>query len=120
MILYQLRYDHITSDVGLNPRSSWAKWHFLSILTTAEHITANYQQPRDIDSICIKDIMNQDILHCYKAKEKYRGVFEIQKSGDKTSSGEIGLEIGLNARIDISLPISNLAAKYKVCRSQDL
>ena len=28
-----------------------------------------------------------------KAKEKYRGVFEIQKSGDKTSSGEIGLDI---------------------------
>ena len=29
----------------------------------------------------------------YKAKEKYRGVFEIQRSGDKTSSGEIGLDI---------------------------
>ena len=28
-----------------------------------------------------------------QAKEKYRGVFEIQKSGDKTSSGEIGLDI---------------------------
>ena len=28
-----------------------------------------------------------------EAKEKYRGVFEIQKSGDKTSSGEIGLDI---------------------------
>ena len=32
-----------------------------------------------------------------KAKEKYRGVFEIQKSGDKTSSGEIGLDIGTHA-----------------------
>ena len=32
-----------------------------------------------------------------KAKEKYRGVFEIQKSGDKTSSGEIGLEIRTHA-----------------------
>ena len=31
------------------------------------------------------------------AKEKYRGVFEIQKSGDKTSSGEIGLEIRTHA-----------------------
>ena len=30
---------------------------------------------------------------CWKAKEKYRGVFEIQRSGDKTSSGEIGLDI---------------------------
>ena len=33
----------------------------------------------------------------HKAKEKYRGVFEIQKSGDKTSSGEIGLYIRTHA-----------------------
>ena len=33
----------------------------------------------------------------YKAKEKYRGIFEIQKSGDKTSSGEIGLDIRTHA-----------------------
>ena len=32
-----------------------------------------------------------------KQKEKYRGVFEIQKSGDKTSSGEIGLDIRTHA-----------------------
>ena len=32
-----------------------------------------------------------------KAKEKYRGVFEIRKSGDKTSSGEIGLDIRTHA-----------------------
>ena len=32
-----------------------------------------------------------------KAKEKYQGVFEIQKSGDKTSSGEIGLDIRTHA-----------------------
>ena len=32
-----------------------------------------------------------------KAKEKYRGIFEIQKSGDKTSSGEIGLDIRTHA-----------------------
>ena len=35
-------------------------------------------------------------LH-FKAKEKYRGVFEIQWSGDKTSSGEIGLDIRTHA-----------------------
>ena len=29
------------------------------------------------------------IIYLNEAKEKYRGVFEIQKSGDKTSSGEI-------------------------------
>ena len=33
----------------------------------------------------------------WEAKEKYRGVFEIQKSGDKTSSGEIGLDIRTHA-----------------------
>ena len=32
-----------------------------------------------------------------EAKEKYRGMFEIQKSGDKTSSGEIGLDIRTHA-----------------------
>ena len=33
----------------------------------------------------------------FKAKEKYRVVFKIQKSGDKTSSGEIGLDIRTHA-----------------------
>ena len=33
----------------------------------------------------------------YRAKEKYRGVFEIQRSGDKRSSGEIGLDIRTHA-----------------------
>ena len=33
----------------------------------------------------------------YKAKEKYRGMFEIQKSGDKTSSGEIDIDIRTHA-----------------------
>ena len=33
----------------------------------------------------------------FQAKEKYRGMFEIQKSGDKTSSGEIGLDIRIHA-----------------------
>ena len=36
-------------------------------------------------------------VHLYhkqsEAKEKYRGMFETQKSGNKTSSGEIGLDI---------------------------
>ena len=32
-----------------------------------------------------------------QTKEKYRGVFEIQKSGGKTSSGEIGLDIRTHA-----------------------
>ena len=32
-----------------------------------------------------------------QAKEKYRGMFENEKSGDKTRSGEIGLDIRTNA-----------------------
>ena len=32
-------------------------------------------------------------MTCLKAKEKYRRMFEIQKSGDKTSSGQIHLDI---------------------------
>ena len=35
--------------------------------------------------------------HIFEAKEKYRGVFEIQRSGDKTNSGEIGLDIRTHA-----------------------
>ena len=30
-------------------------------------------------------------VKCVNAKQKYRGMFETQKSGNKTSSGEIGL-----------------------------
>ena len=33
----------------------------------------------------------------FKANEKDRGMFEIRKSGDKTSSGEIGLHIRTHA-----------------------
>ena len=33
----------------------------------------------------------------YEAKEKYRGMFENQKSGNKTRSGEIGLDIRTHA-----------------------
>ena len=39
----------------------------------------------------------QDSLILNQANEKYRGMFEIQKSGDKTSSGEIGLDIRTHA-----------------------
>ena len=39
-----------------------------------------------------------NLSHLYhNAKEKYRGMFEIQNSGDKTSSGEIGLDIRTHA-----------------------
>ena len=35
--------------------------------------------------------------YLFQAKEKYRGMFEIQKSGNMTSSGEIGLDIRTHA-----------------------
>ena len=41
--------------------------------------------------------MTGKVSTTYEAKEKYRGMFEIQKSGDKTSSGEIGLDITAHA-----------------------
>ena len=45
----------------------------------------------------VKDYACFHSQDCIEAKEKYRGVFEIQKSGDKTSSGEIGLDIRTHA-----------------------
>ena len=42
-------------------------------------------------------ILRQSIIYIEGAKEKYRGVFEIQRSGDKTSSGKIGLDIRTHA-----------------------
>ena len=38
-----------------------------------------------------------DRISSMEAKEKYRGMFETQKSGNKTSSGEIGLDIRTHA-----------------------
>ena len=38
----------------------------------------------------------KDIFHL-EAKQKCRGMFETQKSGNKTSSGEIGLDIRTHA-----------------------
>ena len=37
------------------------------------------------------------ILYLNEAEEGYRGMFEIQKSGNKISSGEIGLDIRTHA-----------------------
>ena len=42
---------------------------------------------------CEIEILKDSGERDFKAKEKYRGMFEIQKSEDKTSSGEIGLDI---------------------------
>ena len=53
---------------------------------------------RDMDWTCLGLLSRwKKVCRVYWAKEKYRGVFEIQKSGDKTSSGEIGLDIRTHA-----------------------
>ena len=46
---------------------------------------------------CLKLTTEKQSDKQHKAKEKYRGMFEIQMSGDKTSSGEIGLDIKTHA-----------------------
>ena len=42
-------------------------------------------------------LATRSMIRINGAKEKYRGVFEIQRSGDKTSSGEICLDIRTHA-----------------------
>ena len=38
-----------------------------------------------------------DYRTLYEAKEKFRGMFEFQRSGDKTSLGKIGIDIRKHA-----------------------
>ena len=49
----------------------------------------------EFDSIWMFEAIG--LTYCIESKREYRGVFEIQKSGDKTSSGEIGLDIRTHA-----------------------
>ena len=44
-----------------------------------------------------KSLLYTVLFYLFEAKEKYRGMFEIQKSGDERSSGEIGLDIRTHA-----------------------
>ena len=43
--------------------------------------------------IVLNNTLSGGSFHILEAKQKYRGMFETQKSGNKTSSGEIGLNI---------------------------
>ena len=56
----------------------------------------HYQVGERCHSKCTQGIIEK-VPRGIQAKEKYRGVFEIQWSGDKTSSGEIGLDIRTHA-----------------------
>ena len=55
-------------------------------------------------------------MHVYvlEAKENYQGMFEIQKSGDKTSSGEIGLDIRRHASLKVGQ--DQVSGGVRVCR----
>ena len=46
-----------------------------------------------VDFFFFSDLFFSNVLFNFNAKEKYRGMFENQKSGNKKSSGEIGLNI---------------------------
>ena len=45
----------------------------------------------------VKNNLSNFDLHVLYAKEKCRGMFETYNSGNKTSSGEIGLDIRTHA-----------------------
>ena len=67
--------------------NKWLEW----LLTNNDYHTCACITDRS------EDLQVLQLLTHSEAKEKYRGVFEIQKSGDKTSSGEIGLDIRTHA-----------------------
>ena len=54
---------------------------------------------KNLQDLCnlLSIIETPALLTCSQAKQKYRGMFETQKSGNKTSSGEIGLNIRILA-----------------------
>ena len=57
--------------------------HKIFPIRNSSRCRMNNQQSHNYNVLCI----------IHQAKQKYRGIFEIQKSGNKTSSGEIGLNI---------------------------
>ena len=52
-------------------------------------------------------LIESKISILYKAKEKYRGVFEIQKSGDKTSPGESLCFSGRSENQDVATNVAH-------------
>ena len=75
----------------------------LSVLPSFRHSVLPSVRPS------VSPSFRHSVLPSYKAKEKYGGMFEIQKSGDKTSSGEIGLDIRTHASPKESNYLSRVA-----------
>ena len=61
-------------------------WSCSGIGNYDPRITSQVKSKKSATSVLIRCITKE-------AKEKYRGMFETQKSGNKISSGEIGLDI---------------------------
>ena len=63
----------------------------------------------------------RECLKC-KAKEKYRGMFEIQKCGDKTSSGEISPDIRTHAspKVGQDQVSGGVSVPLLACRTRQL
>ena len=70
--------------------------------------------------VILKNKLNYRTIISYlkEAKEKYRGIFKIQKSGDKTSSGEIGLEIKTDASPKVGQDQVSGEVSLLVCRTR--
>ena len=60
-------------------------------------IVMSFQRVAHLANMCINATTFRRLWRNKDAKEKYRGVFEVQRSGDKTSSGEMGLDIRTRA-----------------------
>ena len=80
------RHESIFSDPDVV--TEFSRLHENFVIVSADKASNNYT------FVCKGYYV--DIL-IEEAKEKYRGVFEIQRSGDKTSSGEISLDIRTHA-----------------------
>ena len=83
---------NIWDGCGIPSRDPHSSWHFiLSFVWLPPFLLVE----NDKSSAIEQQQTSGDLK--YKAQEKYRGIFELQKSGDKTSSGEIGLDIRTHA-----------------------
>ena len=67
-----------------------------NILEIENYYAVNRKVSTDVDCRTLL-LVPFDTYTPMTVKEKYRGVFEIQRSGYKTSSGEIGLDIRTHA-----------------------
>ena len=91
----ELPIYHIVMDVKICENADYC----VVLLQNASDIQYESTKPHLREpTFAYKNGISKEIhLNSYQAKEKYRWMFEIQKSGDKTSSGEIDLDIRTHA-----------------------